>query len=850
VSENGTELQTSIESRGAMSASRAGKSGSSAQVDVSWFDDVIRLRDEDLFGEHLGDPCVVFLCRIFGLSEVTSVEINRDQSTADIRYDPGRWTLTALLNRLAAAIRGQSPPDASTLPASSLPQDLSRSPGRIKIQRFGTTLTTWDVVHLRPGRIRLRHQIIRGNAAFASRLRDIVENLSGVLGCSVWPVTGSLLIRFDPDVTSASRLLQILERAQLTLASSDLDPFCPKPVGFALGNTSLALAVAGEMVTPTLLPVCAALLVGSNLGTFREAGGQLVRGQLGLPVLYTSIVAATLATGQFIASAAMSWMLTFWRHLCGTQLMNARRRLMGQIIQQPCFVRLAMPGPNNVSVEIPIEDLKPKDVIFVSAGEQIPVDGRVLRGQGLVDERMVRGTDGLNRKRPDEKVFAGSTLRFGELQIEVLAQGSQTQAAVLARATLAAIMQPFGPQISTPPGENFAERTVASTMAAAGLGFLLGDVGTAGAILRPDYVTGLGLAFPLETLQAIALCMRHGIAIREPEAIERLASADLLILDDGSLLEHTDLEVDTIQTFPGSAEEDVLRYAAAAFHDLDDERAAALRYSCRDRGIASLDVEPVEFATDVTLLVGSNCIKVGDLGSRARGTAKPYDAGDPSQAESNSVNSLMVGINGRVAGLIHFRRSARLAAASPLQRLRSKRNVQIGIVSDQSHSTLSQLTAALGADFHVGVQSPNDRIRLLQYCRQQGFKVAYVGDCRIDPRIAAEAHVAISLVQDGISDLDNDPAAIRFLLPRLSKLNQLWDIASIHQRRLEVAQRYAVIPNLLCVAGAFVWGFTSLASVVVTNLGTFSVYRRTAASIRSLERQVSHFQPSLARGKS
>ena len=272
-----------------------------------------------------------------------------------------------------------------------------------------------------------------------------------MLECSVWPVTGSLLIRFDPNLTSASRLLQILERAQLILASSDLDPFCPKPVGFALGNTSLALAVAGEMVTPTLLPVCAALLVGSNLGTFREAGGQLVRGQLGLPVLYTSIVAATLATGQFIASAAMSWMLTFWRHLCGTQLMNARRRLMGQIIQQPCFVRLAMPGPNNVSVEIPIEDLKPKDVIFVIAGEQIPVDGRVLRGQGLVDERMVRGTDGLDRKRPDEKVFAGSTLRFGELQIEVLAQGSQTQAAVLARATLAAIMPTFRPaNLDTP----------------------------------------------------------------------------------------------------------------------------------------------------------------------------------------------------------------------------------------------------------------------------------------------------------------------------------------------------------------------------------------------------------------
>jgi hypothetical protein len=47
-----------------------------------------------------------------------------------------------------------------------------------------------------------------------------------------------------------------------------------------------------------------------------------------------------------------------------------------------------------------------------------------------------------------------------------------------------------------------------------------------------------------------------------------------------------------------------------------------------------------------------------------------------------------------------------------------------------------------------------------------------------------------------------------------------------------------LIPNLACIAGAFVWGFTSLASVVVTNLGTYCVYSRTAASIRSLEHQI------------
>jgi Cu2+-exporting ATPase len=211
----------------------------------------------------------------------------------------------------------------------------------------------------------------------------------------------------------------------------------------------------------------------------------------------------------------------------------------------------------------------------------------------------------------------------------------------------------------------------------------------------------------------------------------------------------------------------------------------------------------------------------------------------------------MVGINGRVSGLIHFRHSTRLEAASTLRRLRSKRNLQVGIVSEQPHSTLTPL-AAVGADFHISSQSPDDRVRFLQYCRRRGLKVAYVGDCRIDPHIAAEVHIAISLTGDEINEIDHDPAPIRLLQPRLTKLGELWDIAHIHQHRLKVAHGYALIPNLFCVAGAFVWGFTSLASVVVTNLGTYSVYSRTATSIRSLERQISRSfnpRPFFARGK-
>ena len=339
---------------------------------------------------------------------------------------------------------------------------------------------------------------------------------------------------------------------------------------------------------------------------------------------------------------------------------------------------------------------------------------------------------GLSRKQPDDEVFAGSTIQLGELHIEVLRHGSETQVATLARIMLEATTAPHGSRTPTLRGETFAEQTVAPTMAIAGLGLLIGDISTAGAILRPDYATGPGVAFPLETLQAIALCLRHGILIREPEAIERLATADLLILDHHVALEHTELEVDTVEVFPGYFEDDLLRYAATAFHDLDDERAVALASACRTRMIALLDLQPTEFATDLTLLHGNNRIKVGDLGRRARShlNSKSPDQVSPCRTKPDTPDSLMVGINGQVAGLIHFRRSDRLEAASTLRRLRSKRNLQVGIISEQSQPSLASLTTSLGADFHVDGLSADDRIRFLQNCRNRGFKVAYVGDCR------------------------------------------------------------------------------------------------------------------------
>ena len=196
-----------------------------------------------------------------------------------------------------------------------------------------------------------------------------------------------------------SRLLRILDRARLTPASPDVGPPSPKPVGFGLAQHLAGTGGRRRDGRPGLAAGLRRLAGGLEPRHFPCRWPATAPGRLGLPVLYTSIVAATLASGQFIASAAMSWMLTFWRRQSRDETDERSAQAAGR---DPSPAALCPAGQCRMAldVEVLVDDLKPTDVILVSAGELIPADGRVLEGRGLVDERMVRGVEGLSANSP------------------------------------------------------------------------------------------------------------------------------------------------------------------------------------------------------------------------------------------------------------------------------------------------------------------------------------------------------------------------------------------------------------------------------------------------------------------
>ncbi len=768
----------------------------------------ISIRDEATFGPERQEACARFLSAVFSIPEVRSVQVDRESRTASIFHDVDRTVLPKLLGRLAGVLRHPSP-SSSTIPLPAL-----TSAPTFSLHRHGATLTTWEVVADEPGRLKIRQSCLRGDPVAVDRIARELLRVPGVHVVKASDRTGHILVRYSPTAISSRALLGRAESTlfELQLGASESSRGILSRFGIA--NVSLGIAAAGEFLLPALLPVSALLLVATNARTFRLALRQLKAKRLGLPVLYIAIVATTLATGQFLASALMTWLFRFWDRRFRVELASERIRLLERTGSGPLLARLLV--PSGADVLVPTARLKPGDRLMVIKGDSVPADGRITAGEGVLDERSIRGVEGISTRRAGDAILAGSVVLAGSFEVEVARIGEATRAASIRRVLIAATSPAPGQSAPTARSEQFASRAVGPTLATAGVGLLSGDLMAVGAILRPDYATGPGLALPLETLHKVALCARAGIVVRDPEALERLAQVELFVLQDHPDLRKTGLRVAKVES--RIADSILLQYAASAFRHLRDDRSDALVGACRERRIHNLNLEAVEFGRGVTVVQARHRIQVGEVDSPASRTGR-----------------LAVEIDGSTVGLIEFAETNRLEAASVLDRVRSETHVPFALVSPRGAAEVSSLAKSLGVEMFRGEFTTDDTAAFLAACRSRGLKVAFVGDCRLHARAAGLAHVAISLEGAANLDLQHDPAGFLIQQDRLAPLVNLTRICRDHASRVDQAQKLILVPNLLCVAGAFLFGFTGMTAVMLSNLGTLGLYRIASDSLRGLD---------------
>jgi Cu2+-exporting ATPase len=626
--------------------------------------------------------------------------------------------------------------------------------------------------------------------------------------------SSDLVVDFDEHRLEADTLLAVLQHAVETRAGAE-----PPSARWQMMGKSATLGVAAltDFAIPALAPLSAALLVGTNLGTIAATVGDLRRRRLGMATIATAIIVGTLTTGQYLASGIMAWSFAFWRLRHRRDIEAERQLLLEDAVPLPAC-SLIDHADGTLTVQ-PVDTLASGDHVRLAPWDVVPADLLILEGRGVVDERCATGVPGVRAVAADDRVEAGAVVLGGRL-VGTIASGREPRVMRAARLLATATQTQAGRFAPTRQAEEFVEQLAGPTLATAGIGLLVGDVTTAVAIMRPDYASAEAMAVSFEDIDAVACGVAAGCIVTAPRALDALAGVDTVVLVDHPALHERRLEVTRILPRPGrsaDAELEPLRWAASLARHIADPRREALAALAADRGVILTDIVPDSFGDEAGLRI---------VHRRADRTLALVDT-----PGAGTAAPLVLHLDGGTWATFEFGPGLVRRACAALERMRDVRPLRAILAQPIDDGADDTLAAELHCEDSIGlgINAPSALVEAVRGLQAAGHRVAVVGPASL---IAVSRGVAAVTVATGFdADSQGTDADIYSLSGDISCLGDLFAAAALRRRRLSLSRKMSIIPNVACIVGAFFFGFTSLVSAIVTNVGTLGTYRRASGTL-------------------
>ena len=175
-----------------------------------------------------------------------------------------------------------------------------------------------------------------------------------------------------------------------------------------------------ETVLNTLL-IVATLVAGYP--TFIKAWNATLMKLFSIELLVTIAVIGALIIGEYVESAAVTFLFLFGAFLEGRSLEKSRSSLRALMDMAPLEATVLNNGVRSV---IKAEDVEENDLVIIQVGEKIPIDGRVVSGGGSVNQATITGESVPVSKSEDDQVFSGTILDSGYLEVIAESVGEDT----------------------------------------------------------------------------------------------------------------------------------------------------------------------------------------------------------------------------------------------------------------------------------------------------------------------------------------------------------------------------------------------------------------------------------------
>ncbi|MBK5397815.1 copper-translocating P-type ATPase [Pseudomonas sp. TH39(2020)] len=404
--------------------------------------------------------------------------------------------------------------------------------------------------------------------------------------------------------------------------------------------------------------------------------------------------------------------------------------------------------------DVAISALRLNDLVMVKPGERFPVDGEVVEGQSHADEALISGESLPVPKQPGDKVTGGAINGEGRLLVRTLALGAETVLARIIRLVEDA-------QAAKAPIQKLVDKvsqvfvpTVLLIALATLIGWWLYGAPIETALINAVAVLviacpcALGLATPTAIMAGTGVAARHGILIKDAEALERAHEVSAVVFDKTGTLTSGTPRIAHLSAI-NSDEAALLQMAGALQRGSEHPLAKAVLDACAERGLTVADV------TDSQSLTGRGI--AGSLGGRrlALGNRRLLEENGLSagewaasatawETEGRTLSWLIEqSPEPRVLGLFAFGDTLKPGALQAVQQL-SARNISSHLLTGDNRGSAKVVAEALGIkDVHAEVL-PADKAATVAELKKTGV-VAMVGDGINDAPALAAADIGIAM---------------------------------------------------------------------------------------------------------
>ncbi|WP_462129242.1 copper-translocating P-type ATPase [Staphylococcus pseudintermedius] len=430
---------------------------------------------------------------------------------------------------------------------------------------------------------------------------------------------------------------------------------------------------------------------------------------------------------------------------------------------------------NNQREEVKISDIALNDIVEVKAGESIPTDGMIVRGETAIDESLVTGESKKVQKKPNDQVIGGSINGSGTIQVKVTAVGEASYLSQVMDIIKQAQNDKSRAELLSDKVAGYLFYFAVSVGVIAFIIWMLIDNHIDFALERLVTVLviacphALGLAIPLVTARSTSIGAHHGLMIKNRAAIETAQHIDYVMMDKTGTLTEGHFSVNHYESFKaGVSDEEVLSLFASLESQSNHPLATSIVDFAKNKSISYVQPQDVRNIPGVGLegTINGQAYKITNV-SYLEQNGFDYDQAlfTKLAQQGNSISYLID--EQQVIGIIAQGDQIKDSSQQMVADLLAKGITPVMLTGD-NQEVAETVAKALGInDVHAQLM-PEDKESIIKAYQSKGKKVMMVGDgindapslIRADIGVAIGAGTDVAIDSGDVILVKSDPSDI------------------------------------------------------------------------------------------